>query len=101
MSKVVMVRYEVKPECAQENVRLVRAVYAELERSAPAGLRYATFQLEDGVGFVHVASTETDDGHNPLRDVQAFAEFQREIAARCVEPPVVSELGEVGSFRFW
>ena len=69
----LMVRYKVKPELAQENERLVRAVYDELEHSAPAGLRYATFKLEDGVSFVHLASIETDDGHNPLREVDVFA----------------------------
>jgi quinol monooxygenase YgiN len=97
----VMIRYKVKPECEQENVKLVRAVYEELQRTAPAGLRYATFQLDDGVSFVHVASDETEDTSNPLRAVQAFQEFQRSIAERCVEPPAVSELHEVGSFRFW
>jgi len=100
MSKV-MIRYTVKPECAQENERLIRAVYGELERSAPAGLRYATFRLDDGVSFVHVASHETEDGHNPLREVKAFQEFQKDVAERCAEPPVSSQLHEVGSFRFW
>jgi hypothetical protein len=100
MSKV-MVRYKVKPELAQENERLVRAVYEELERTAPAGLRYATFQLDDGVSFVHIASTETEDGVNPLGEVKAFQEFQRDVRDRCAEPPVLAELREVGSFRFW
>jgi hypothetical protein len=100
MSKV-MVRYKVKPERAAENERLVRAVYAELDRTAPAGLRYATFRLEDGVSFVHIAESDTGDGRNPLRDVQAFREFQQGVAERCVEAPVAGELHEVGSFRFW
>jgi hypothetical protein len=100
MSKI-MVRYKVKPEMAQENERLVRAVYEELERTAPEGLRYATFRLEDGVSFVHIAANETDDGRSPLRDVKAFQEFQKDVRERCAEPPVTSELHEVGSFRFW
>jgi Antibiotic biosynthesis monooxygenase len=54
----VMVRYKVKPDRAAENEELVRAVYEDLRRSEPAGLRHATFQLEDGVSFVHFASTE-------------------------------------------
>ena len=99
--RTVMVRYKVNPERAQENERLVKAVYEELQRSAPAGLHYATFRLADGVSFVHVASSETADGHNPLRDVKAFAEFQKDIGERCAEPPVTSELHEVGSFHFW
>jgi hypothetical protein len=100
MSKV-MVRYKVRPESAQENEQLVRAVYEELDRTKPAGLRYATFRLDDGVSFVHIASNETEDGQSPLREVKAFQEFQKDVAERCAEPPVARELLEVGSFRFW
>jgi hypothetical protein len=96
----VMVRYKVKPDRAAENEELVRAVYAELERTRPAGLRYATFVLEDGVSFVHVSSLETEDGRNPLSEVEAFARFQEGIADRCEEPPTVAQLREIGSFRF-
>jgi hypothetical protein len=53
--KRVMVRYMVDPEPAAETVELVRGVYAELHQSRPAGLRYGTLQLEDGVSFVHIA----------------------------------------------
>jgi hypothetical protein len=98
--KQVMVRYAVKPEHAAENERLVRAVYDELRRTEPAGLRYATFRLDDGVSFVHLASTETEDGKSPLSDLQAFKEFQRGIGDRCAEAPVVTELREIGSFGF-
>ena len=66
MGKVV-VRYKVKPERVEENERLIGAVYAELAESAPEGLRYATFRLDDGVSFVHIASIDTADGSNPLR----------------------------------
>lgn len=97
----VMVRYRVKPERAQDNEQLVRAVYEELARTAPAGLRYATFRLADGVSFVHVASTDTQDGAGPLPAVAAFQRFQEGIAERCEEPPLASELHEIGSFRFW
>ena len=95
----VMVRYKVKPDLAKENERLVRAVYDELEHSAPAGLRYATFKLEDGVSFVHLASIETDDGHNPLQDSAAFKRFQAKSRERQQGPPVTSELREIGSYR--
>ena len=97
----VMVRYRVKPDQAAANEDLVRAVYEELERTRPAGLRYATFQLEDGVSFVHLASTETDDGHNPLSGVGAFARFQEGIRDRCDAAPVVTELREIGSYRLF
>jgi hypothetical protein len=95
----VMVRYTVKPERAAENEELVRAVYEELHRTQPVGLRYATFQLDDGVSFVHLASIETEDGPNPLAAVNAFKRFQEEIEDRCNEAPVSTELREIGSFR--
>ena len=93
----VMVRYKVKPDRVEENEQLVRAVYDELAATRPAGLRYATFRLEDGVSFVHVASVEGE--HNPLAEVEAFARFQADVRDRCVEQPVVTELHEVGSYR--
>ena len=94
----VMVRYKVKPEQAQRNKDLVRRGYEELRRTAPAGLRYATFVLEDGVSFVHVASIETEDGRTPLTEVAAFRAFQEGIADRCEEPPAAVGLREIGSY---
>jgi hypothetical protein len=94
----VMVRYRVKPGQAEGNEELVRAVYEELRRAAPAGFSYATFRLDDGLTFVHLAQSEGRD--SPLPALEAFREFQKDIGARCDEPPVVTELSEVGSFRF-
>ena len=66
----VMVRYKVKPAQVEENVELVRAVYDELRRTEPRGLRYATFRLDDGVSFVHLAVIETENGGSPLSDAE-------------------------------
>lgn len=95
----VIVRYKVKPDRVEENERLVRAVYEELRSSEPDGLRYATFKLDDGVSFVHLASSEGD--RSPLTEVEAFKEFQRNIEDRCDEPPVVTGLDQVGSYRLF
>jgi hypothetical protein len=95
--KQVIVRYRVKPERAAENEELVRAVYAELNETKPAGLHYATFQLDDGTSFIHL-SAHDNDGPSPLTNVQAFKRFQKNIADRCDEVPVVSVLTEVGSY---
>ena len=97
----IMVRYKVKPDQADTNTKLVEAVYDELHRSRPAGFRYATFRLDDGLTFVHLAITETDDGSNPLSGIQAFGRFQEGIAERCDEPPAATEVHEVGSFRLF
>lgn len=98
MMSTVVVRYTPKPDRADENQRLVEAVFAELAETQPEGLRYTTMRLADGT-FVHVA--EVDGEQNPLRQSAAFAEFQAEIVERC-EPgkgPNPQEATLVGSYR--
>jgi hypothetical protein len=95
----VMIRYKVRPEHAAANEELVRAVYEELGRGGSPGTRYATFVLPDGVSFVHLH--EGEDGGNGLTSLAAFRRFQEGIAERCAEPPVVTELREVGSFQMF
>jgi hypothetical protein len=92
-----MVRYKVRPERADENVALVQAVYAELARVEPDGLRYATFRLPDGVSFLHVV-IETDQPGQILGQIAAFRAFQQDIEDRCEEPPVATEIRLVGSY---
>jgi hypothetical protein len=96
--KQVIVRYRVRPERAAENEELVRAVYAELLETKPAGLHYATFRLDDGVSFLHL-SAHDNDGPSLLTNVEAFKRFQEKIADRCDEAPVVSSLTEIGAYQ--
>jgi hypothetical protein len=93
----VLIRYRLKPEHVERNEELVRAVYEDLHRAAPSGFRYVTFKLEDGVSFMHISESEGED--SPLASLASAQEFQREIADRCEEQPVVTELTELGSYR--
>jgi hypothetical protein len=93
-----MVRYKVRPDRAEENEALVKAVYEQLDRTRPDGLHYATFRLPDGVSFMHIVF-ETDGPGRILGEVEAFKAFTAEIEGRCEEPPVATELTLVGSYR--
>ena len=97
---VVIVRYQCKPDRADENQALIERSSLSSMPAGPAGLRYASFRLADGVSFVHVAEVETDDGTNPLTQTPAFGEFLREIADRCEEGPAASDATLVGSYGF-
>ena len=97
MKRTVVVRYQVHPEAAEENQRLVEQVYAELETTDPGGLKYATYRLADGVTFIHVATVTGDE--NPLNTTAAFARFQEGLAERCAQPPTPSAATVVGSYR--
>jgi hypothetical protein len=94
MDDVFVVRYRTSPDTAEENRRLVAAVYAELAQRRPAGLRYSTFRLADGVTFVHVALGD----RRVLAQLPAFQEFQRGIAARTEAPPDAATGTVVGSY---
>ena len=97
---VTVVRYRTRPERADENQELVEQVFGELHATAPEGLRYASFRLDDGVSFVHVAEVDTDDGANPLdRDagVRRVPARDRAIAARTAR--IASDATVVGDVR--
>lgn len=99
--KRLIIRYKVKADKADENQRDIMKVFEELHRSSPSGLRYASFRLSDGVSFVHIVSVETADGHNPLIETPAFKAFNAGIQDRCEGQPVLREMTEVGSYRFF
>ena len=94
-----LIRYRTKPDQADANAKLVEAVYAELHRTHPDGVSYATFRLNDQVTFVHVVQVRQEP--SPLLAVKAFGEFQAGIADRVDQGPVQEELTEVGSYRFF
>ncbi len=97
----VMVRYKVKADRAAENESYIKQVFEQLDRERPAGIRYATCKLDDGVSFVHIASIQSTDGGNPLTELAAFKAFSAGIKDRCEEPPVTVKLNEVGSYEFF
>jgi hypothetical protein len=92
-----VVRYTIKPGLEERNAELVRAVYRELAELDPAGFRYATYRLDGGRTFVHVAERE-QAGNNPLPELPAFREFQAEIRERCESGPEVGDAELVGRF---
>ncbi len=97
MTVAKVVRYTTKPESADENARLISNVFAELAAQKPDGLHYASFRLDDGVSFMHVALLDGDE--NPLTTSAAFAEFQAGIKDRCTDGPAGTDATVVGSYR--
>jgi hypothetical protein len=98
MQKINIVRYQARPERADENQRLIEDVMAELGRDDPGGVRYAAFRL-DGDTFLHIVVSE--DGRDVLPSVPAFQEFQRELGDRLV-PGTLSRTPatQVGAYGF-
>jgi len=92
-----MIRYKVRPDRAVENVALVEAVYAQLALERPEGIHYATFQLPDGVSFMHIV-IDSDQPGRILGELAAFKAYVGDIETRCDEPPVATELTLIGAY---
>ena len=95
MTRAVVVRYRTRPDAADDNERLVKAVFEELAAARPGGIRYLTIRADETT-FVHVAVF--DSGANPLEDLPAFKAFTSGIADRCEEPPAPMAGRLVGSY---
>jgi len=53
MTRAVVVRYRTRPDAADDNEQLVKAVFAELAAAQPSGIRYSTVRVDETT-FVHV-----------------------------------------------
>jgi hypothetical protein len=93
-----LIRYTTKPGTTDENERLIRDVFEELAAKTPAGVRYLVLKL-DGGGFAHFVMAETEAGTGPLTELETFRAFQKDVMARCIDPPQVSEATVVGNYR--
>ncbi|MGX7679119.1 hypothetical protein ACSMXN_09490 [Jatrophihabitans sp. DSM 45814] len=94
---VLMIRSTVKPEFATEVERAVRKMFDAIEKAKPAGVRYASYRLPDGVTYV--AELEIADGfENPLPTIAEFREFQSGLNDWLADPPAADELEVLGSY---
>jgi hypothetical protein len=91
-----VIRYKTKDGSGDENERLVKSVFRELDEKSPEGLRYAVLRLGDG-SFIHIV--DAAGAENPLRGVKAFQAFQAGIAGRCIDPPEFADATIIGNYR--
>ena len=91
MQRVTLVRYAAKPERADENEALSRAVFVELRRTAPKGVAYAV--LRHGDDFIHLFVNLLGESADALTELPSFRAYSAAIAERCVTPPDVQRLG--------
>jgi hypothetical protein len=95
-----VVRYQAKPDRADENQRLIEAVFADLAARDAKGFTYKVFRLDDGVSFVHVVVEHDDvEDADSLVEVPAFQAFVADIADRCDVPPLAMGATVVGGWR--
>ena len=84
-----LVTYTAKPEHADRNAELIRAVFAELASAGLDGVTYSVYR--DGDRFVHLADRAPTE-------LASFRAFTADHAERCLEPPVFTDLSALGAY---
>jgi hypothetical protein len=96
---MTILRYQAKPERAEENQQLIEAVFAELDKGELDGFTYKVFRLEDDMSFIHVWIEHDTADPDSLQAVPAFQAFMADLADRCAVSPVTTEATVVGGYR--
>ena len=90
MPRFTTVRYTVKPEAAEENVRLAQAVFEEAHDAAPEHIAYGLFRQGDE--FIHVFLNLAEDSSEALTGLASFKAFEQGLESRIAAPPAVTRL---------
>jgi hypothetical protein len=93
-----VVTYSIKPEHLEENRTLVKAVFEELQRTAPPGIGYMALESDSGQ-FLHIATSAGDAAGGGLTALPAFQAFLREHALRREGPLARGEMKVLGEYR--
>ncbi|MFJ6832342.1 hypothetical protein [Streptomyces sp. NPDC091209] len=94
---VLMVRATVKPEFVGELEDALHKMFTAVEEARPAGVRYASYRLPDGVTYL--AQLELADGiENPLPAIAEFREFQAGLKKWLAGPPAAEHLEVRGAY---
>ncbi len=95
----VVVSYQVRPEAVAEHVRLIKAIFEQLQAEQPSNVEYKVMCLQDGVSFVHVSTADTPDGSNPLPELTSFRAFGKDSAARVATAPMPTAAEIIGTYQ--
>jgi hypothetical protein len=90
----MLVRYRVKPDATEDNVRLIGAVFRELHAKAPPDVRYLVLRLSDGT-FCHLV----EDASKTIPSLDAFAAFRHGEEERRLDEPQQLAATVVGNYR--
>ena len=97
---LLMVRARLKEENVAEAQAATEKVIQALEQARPAGVRYASSVLTDGVTFVALLEMEPGQEH-PLRTFPAYAELIENLKEWYAEPPTVEYMTVIGSYQLF
>jgi hypothetical protein len=99
MKSTIVVTYTLKPEAMDEHLGFIDGVFAELAAAGRTDVAYEVLRLNDGVSFVHISTSDTADGSNPLPALASFKAFSAGLPDRVATKPAPTPADAIGSYR--
>lgn len=91
--KAVRVHYTVQQDYVAQNRINIQAVMNALKSNPIEGMYYSSYQLEDGVSFMHLNVARDDETMSKLNDLVAFTIFRSQLkASQPISPPKAEKL---------
>jgi len=100
MMNVMMIRAKLKAESVCDIDAAAEKMFSAIDAAQPAGVKYASMRLADGVSAVAVLALE-DPADNQLQAIPEFREFQEQLPEWLAEPPIVEPLTVIGSYELF
>lgn len=97
MKRFFMIQYRCRFEASADHVEFIQSMIREIV-DQHVGVHYGVFRIGGGSEFVHLVQTES---LVLLAALDRDAELQDEIESHFESAPVISELHEVSSVRFF
>ena len=101
---VLMIRAKLKAESVPDSEAATEKMFAAIKAARPAGVKYASTRLPDGVSAVALLALDDEAGNpldNPLQAIPEFREFGEQLPEWLAEPPIVESLTVIGSYELF
>ena len=83
--KAFRVSYTVKQEYVETNKKNIKQVMSDLRELNNPGIKYASFQEDDGRTFMHFAMYPDEETAQIIPELPSFKKFVSELKASCPE----------------
>jgi hypothetical protein len=97
---VIMLHRKVNEENVADVQASLEKLFQEIDQAQPAGVRYASGTLTDGVTFVALLQVE-NGSDNPLLALPAYGELLKNLEQWAEGPAAMEQMTLIGSYRLF
>jgi len=96
----VLVRYQVKPENAEENEKDIRKLIKSIKKYSLDGFKYVTFKGNENFEFIHIVLINDLENWNKCLNSIEFLEFKKRASSRYIKPYTIELLSAIETSQY-